>query len=183
MKIVVASGKGGCGKSTISLVLISALRASGHKVRAVDMDVQGTLTRSLEANGGMGEESATITITDTMPRHEHLEDVIKDADLALVPCSPDVADFWATLDMLAGLEAVKPKLRLVWNKVRPGTTQSDPKTLSTMEKKLGLPKVNASLGLRAVYAQTLPLSGWNELPSPAKLEATAFALAVLSNRS
>jgi hypothetical protein len=147
------------------------------------MDVQGTLTRSLEANGGMGEEDATITITDTMPRHEHLEDVIRDADLALVPCSPDVADFWATLDMLAGLEAVKPKLRLVWNKVRPGTTQSDPKALSTMEAKLGLPRVNASLGLRAVYAQTLPLSGWNELPSPAKLEATAFALAVLSNRS
>jgi chromosome partitioning protein len=182
MKIVIASGKGGVGKSTLSLVLVTALRASGHKVKVIDKDPQGTLTRGLEANGGLGEGDASIHITDTMPRHEHLEEVIREADLALIPCSPDVSDFWATTDMLPALQDVKAKLRLVWNKIRPGTNQADPKTLKVMEDKLGLPKVNATLGLRAVYAQTLPLMGWNDLPASAKLEATALALAVLSNR-
>jgi CO dehydrogenase maturation factor len=76
--IVVISGKGGTGKTTVSALLISALVASGETpVLAVDADPNANLHEALgvaldETLGSMREEAFTRNIPPGMNRNEYI---------------------------------------------------------------------------------------------------------------
>ncbi|MBT3764625.1 MAG: AAA family ATPase [Rhodospirillaceae bacterium] len=85
--IVIGNEKGGSGKSTTAMHLISGLLRSGYKVASVDLDFrQGTLTRYLEnrqdhAKGQEQELPMPVHHTiDEMPNESWLDEVM--ADLA-----------------------------------------------------------------------------------------------------
>jgi len=48
--ITLANSKGGAGKSTTALALISAIEATGRSVIAADLDNQGTLAELISSN-------------------------------------------------------------------------------------------------------------------------------------
>ena len=48
MKIAICNGKGGIGKTTVTLSLALAFAQTGHKVGLLDRDSQGTLSKVAE---------------------------------------------------------------------------------------------------------------------------------------
>jgi len=180
-RILIASSKGGCGKSTVALLLALTLRHKGQKVQIEDKDPQRTLSRALKDKGGNEAAGAKFCIVDVAPRHEHLEGEIANASLTLVPLSPTMPDVWATLDWLATMKERKGDIRLLWNRVRPGTKTSEAHNLEKFAKQIGLPAMNTQLQLRASYDGALMVLGWKALAKvpPAKEEALGLLCEVL----
>ena len=74
--ITVTNQKGGVGKTTTSLALISALRMRGHRVLGVDLDPQG----SLGFSAGLDIEN-TETVYDVFKGTTQISDAIVPTDL------------------------------------------------------------------------------------------------------
>lgn len=74
--IAITNQKGGVGKTTTALSLISALHLRGYKVLGVDLDPQG----SLGFSAGLDIEN-TDTIYDVLKGKQKIDDVIADTEL------------------------------------------------------------------------------------------------------
>jgi chromosome partitioning protein len=70
--VVVGNQKGGCGKSTLAMHMIVALRKAGKRVAAIDLDLdQGTLTRYIDNRRSWAEENRAVL---EMPDHCSMAD-------------------------------------------------------------------------------------------------------------
>lgn len=114
-KILVMSGKGGVGKSTVSVNLALGLAARGHKVGLMDVDLHGpdvvrmlNLKGSLEAPENPNDLVAPLQYNDNL-KVVSLEYMMKDRDEAIIWRGPlkiqairqFVADMdWGELDYL-----------------------------------------------------------------------------------
>ncbi len=145
---LVASSKGGCGKSTLVTQLASHWAQAGQRTAIVDADRQGSSLRwaalrpdhvpgVLGLEGGrralarlpadtqqlLIDSPAGATVRD-------LEPYLELADVVLVPALPSSFDLHATLDFLEALQAVprikrgKLPVALVGNRLRPWTHSS-----------------------------------------------------------
>ena len=127
--IVLATQKGGSGKTTLAIGLARAAIETGHSVRLIETDPQGTLLnwhgrrpyaeppvepvyiaadleRRLQQIAG---EGATLAIIDTAGGISAATTAaIRHADLCLIPARPSVPDIEATASTLATVRA--------WNK-------------------------------------------------------------------
>jgi chromosome partitioning protein len=122
--IVLATQKGGSGKSTLTIGLALAAQQAGHNVRLIDTDPQATLS-NWQCRRGLAEPlvetiyiaddldkrllalergGVTLTIVDTASgMSKATVAAIRYADLCLVPARPCIAD----------IEATKPTLHVV----------------------------------------------------------------------
>jgi ATP-binding protein involved in chromosome partitioning len=114
-KILVMSGKGGVGKSTVSVNLALGLAAKGHKVGLMDVDLHGpdvirmlNLTGTLEPPKNPNDLVAPLQYNDNL-KVVSLEYMMKDRDEAIIWRGPlkiqairqFVADMdWGELDYL-----------------------------------------------------------------------------------
>ncbi len=114
-KILVMSGKGGVGKSTVSVNLALALAEKGHKVGLMDVDLHGpdvirmlNLKGNLEAPANPNDLVAPLQYNDNL-KVVSLEYMMKDRDEAIIWRGPlkiqairqFVADMdWGELDYL-----------------------------------------------------------------------------------
>jgi len=114
-KVLVMSGKGGVGKSTVSVNLALSLAKKGHKVGLMDVDIHGPdvvrmldMTGSLEPPQSENELVAPLEYNDTL-KVVSLEYMMRDRDEAIIWRGPlkiqairqFVADFdWGELDYL-----------------------------------------------------------------------------------
>jgi len=128
--IVLATQKGGSGKSTLTIGLALAAQNAGHKVRLIDTDPQGTLS-NWQARRGIAEPMVeaiynvgrfesrlaqlarggiTVTIVDTASGvGATTAAAIRCADLCLIPARPSLADIEATGPALSAVRfAGKP---------------------------------------------------------------------------
>ena len=116
MIVTLSSLKGGVGKSTLSLMLATAIAEAGAKVLLVDADSQGSVSdwaAARESDGPfsvVGMAHANIhkqlpkiaadydhVIIDTPPRiAEVTRSAILAADVVLIPVSPSAFDNWAS---------------------------------------------------------------------------------------
>lgn len=114
MLTVVANLKGGTGKSTVAFNLALWLLAKGHRVQAVDLDPQGTLSDVLDvrqeegyypelpvttdANAALGRRGAfDHWLVDVGPSAmDTLMQAVAAADRVLIPVPPSQADVWST---------------------------------------------------------------------------------------
>lgn len=119
--IVLASGKGGVGKSTLALALADVWTTTGYRVAVVDFDPQAGVTRSagyvpvempLEAPPVDGHGFAlwpsgrTLALAEADALAVRLETARGDADLVVVDLSPSLTDAahaaaFAVADMVA----------------------------------------------------------------------------------
>jgi chromosome partitioning protein len=147
--VLVASSKGGVGKTTIATHLAAQSALSGQHTVLVDADPQGSSTRWAERRAGL--ESAVLpldgsrrnwqkSVPDDTQRvvidaragamAEHLEGFLEQADALIVPVLPSSLDIDATVPFLNSLSK-HPRVRrgqlrvgLVANKLKPWTNAS-----------------------------------------------------------
>ena len=149
--VLVASSKGGVGKTTVATHLAAQAALSGQKTVIIDADPQGSSTRWAERRAGL--DSAVLPI-DGASRHKSawklipegtdrvvvdapagahpdaLETYLEHAEAVVVPVLPSALDIDATVPFLNAL-AKHPRVRrgqlrvgLVGNRLRPWTNAS-----------------------------------------------------------
>jgi chromosome partitioning protein len=134
--IVLATQKGGSGKTTIAIGLALAAQQAGHTVRLIETDPQGTLSnwqrrrshdetlveRVYDANDieqvliSLQTIGVTLTIIDTAGGISAATTAaIRHADLCLIPSRPNVADIEATAATLRVVRAWKKPFAYILN--------------------------------------------------------------------
>lgn len=134
--IVLATQKGGSGKSTLAIGLAVAARQSGHNVRLIETDKQGTLSnwqsrRSLAEPiveavynapdieprlHALERAGVTLTIIDTASGTNAVTTAaIRYCDLCIIPSRPSVADIEAMVATLAVARAWRKPFAFVLN--------------------------------------------------------------------
>ncbi len=174
-KILIANGKGGCGKTTIATTLAAALANSGADVILADADRQGSSLSWLKARP---ENLAKIEALDWSKekaigefpkgrdalvidgpgglRSTLAEQLIAECDDVVVPVSPSAFDWNATekfvnrISKMKRVKKGKAGIHLIANRVRPRTRILS--ELETFMSDLGYP-VLARLSDRVVYAR------------------------------
>lgn len=148
--VLVASSKGGVGKTTIVTHLAAQAALDGHNTVLVDADPQASSTRWAERRSGL--DSAVLPLDGTRRKAwarqvpddatrvfidgaagamaEDLERFLEIADAVVVPVQPSALDIEATVNFLDSL-AVHPRVRrgelhvgLVGNRLKPWTNAS-----------------------------------------------------------
>lgn len=147
--VLVASSKGGVGKTTIATHLAAHAALDGHRTVLVDADPQHSSTRWAERRAEL--ESAVLPLDGTKKswaRHlpedtqrvvidapagataDSLEGFLEEAEALVVPVLPSTLDIDATVGFLNGI-AKHPRVRrgqlrvgLVGNRLRPWTNAS-----------------------------------------------------------
>lgn len=147
--VLVASSKGGVGKTTIATHLAAHAALDGHRTVLVDADPQHSSTRWAERRAEL--ESAVLPLDGTRKswaRHlpedtqrvvidapagataDSLEGFLEEAEALVVPVLPSTLDIDATVGFLNGI-AKHPRVRrgqlrvgLVGNRLRPWTNAS-----------------------------------------------------------
>lgn len=124
--IVLATQKGGAGKSTLAISLALAAIRAGHNVRLIETDQQGTISnwkrrrpyaapivepiyaaREVEQRlQSLGREGVTVAIVDTAGGiSAATNSAIRYADFCLIPTRPSIADIEATAATLSVVRA------------------------------------------------------------------------------
>jgi len=134
--VVLATQKGGSGKTTLAISLAAAASKAGHNVRLIDADPQGTLSswrkRRVHAEPvvetihsmhdieprlrAFRDSGVTLTIIDAAGGISAARTAaIRLADLCLIPASPTIADIEATASTLSLVRAWKKPFAFVLN--------------------------------------------------------------------
>ena len=134
--IVLATQKGGSGKSTLAIGLAVAAQQAGHKVRVIETDRQGTLSKwqarrttgepiveaiydakMIEARlEALSREGLTLCVIDTGSGiTASTTAAIRHCDLCLIPARPSVADIEATAPTLSVIKAWRKPFAFVLN--------------------------------------------------------------------
>jgi chromosome partitioning protein len=124
LSVLVANSKGGCGKTTISTHLAAAFAQHGHRTVLADADRQGSslgwvrrrpdwaaVIEGLDWAKQVGVvKKADRLVIDAAAalRRKHVIDLVKMADVIVVPVLPSVYDQAATGSFLETLGELKP---------------------------------------------------------------------------
>lgn len=186
MTVMFLNGKGGAGKTTLSVLFALALHDSGHRPAVRDLDPQGTATRwldlAVEKEEFTSHADPNVTIFDSPPRLDSL-DVLKTARMAdklVLVSSPSPADVFTTKDTIRRvIEPVRglAKCRVLFNNVQKNTILAG--QLDDMAREIGVPKLNRCLFRRQAYQQAV-LLGFRSLPRTAREEVFSLALEILA---
>jgi len=181
--ITLCNGKGGSGKTTLTILLASALAEAGHQVAVRDTDAQKTATRWIDESASLplAEDGKTYSalFIDTPPRLESSEfsDAVRQANVVVVVSSPSPADLFTSRDTVMALEnlGVRERAHLLFNQVQPGTILS--RDLEEMAQRIGLPVLKSRVQRRQAYQHAVVM-GWKSLPSEAREEIFKIALEI-----
>lgn len=179
--IAVLNGKGGVGKSTISINLARALRNGGDPVLLVDADPQGTVRDWNEAASEAGvDHGMSVVGMDRASLDKDIQAVsgsyrwvvidgggklekivaaaVKAADLVLIPLQPSMADFWATeplIELIQARQAVTdgiPTAAFQVNRAKKGTRlEREAKVV----EEFGFPLLNGYIHDRTLFPRSL----------------------------
>ena len=186
MTIVFCNGKGGAGKTTLSILLGCALVDAGRKVGLVDRDPQHTATRWVsDSKAGLklavSTERYDVTIIDTPPRLESpaLKESLEAADRVILVSSPSPADLWTSQDTarLITTHYRGEKSAVLFNQVQRQTTLA--RELPLIGERIGLPVLSRQVGRRQAYQHAM-LLGWSALDAAAREEILQVALEIIT---
>jgi chromosome partitioning protein len=177
IRVLVSNVKGGCGKTTIATNLAAAFASGGLRTVLADVDRQRSSLAwlKLRADGaapiaGLDWRRDAGALPDGTQRlvidapaalkMKHVDALLADADLVVVPVLPSIFDEGSTAHFLERLEALKPVRKgrkgvaVVGNRVRPRAKASQ--RLDQFLAELEQPTV-ARLADRALYGELATL--------------------------
>jgi chromosome partitioning protein len=147
LTILVATTKGGCGKTTTATHLAAALAVAGHQVALADADRQrsslGWLERrpatmpaieAIDWSRSLGKPPKVDYLVVDAPaglRAKEVKELVQFADAIVVPVLPSAFDEAATERFLERLEELRPiakrrkPVAIVGNRIRPGTRAAE----------------------------------------------------------
>ena len=185
MTICFANGKGGSGKTTVTLCIAMALTEAGKRVAIADRDPQGTAgfwVQQIATEKGPfiydEKESYDVILIDTPPRLDHpqVREAILASDKVILVTSPSPTDLWttkATADLIKQLRPGFEKVALLFNQVQIGTMLG--RQLDALAAKVGLASIYFFVKRRQCY-QHASLVGWGALIQQAKEEIEQITL-------
>ena len=186
MNILLCNGKGGTGKTTLTVLLAHALAEAGKHVAVLDLDPQATATNWLRESDSKkvatyetGSEYDAVFI-DTPPRLDTLARALAQCSVAVIVCSPSPADLWTTKDTAEAIRPHLPKgsrLRLLFNGVMTHTVLA--RDLPELSKRIGVKALTSTISRRQCY-QHAALLGWKALDQDAREELFKAALEVVT---
>lgn len=187
MTITLCTGKGGTGKTSLSVMLAATLADAGRAVHVIDLDPQRTATKWITEAQPPGvtldaPPPDCITIIDTPPRLDApgVMDAIRNADVVAVVCTPSPVDAWTgketahTVKRTAGKRA---RTRIVFNMVQGGTLLAQ--DLNGTAALIGMPAFKTTIARRTCYAHAA-LYGMKALTSTARQELLRLALEIVA---
>jgi chromosome partitioning protein len=186
MTIVFCNGKGGAGKTTLSILLGCALTDAGRKVGLIDRDPQRTATRWVRETKpalavAVPGEKYDATIIDTPPRLDstNLRQSLEEADRVILVSSPSPADLWTSQDTANLIKAHYrgEKAAVLFNQVQKQTVLA--RELPLVGERIGLPALSRSVGRRQAYQHAM-LMGWSALDAGAREEILQVALEIIT---
>ncbi len=174
--IAVVGNKGGAGKTTLSVNLASGLskKSAKDRIAIIDADPQGSSLQWHEV-AEMSDKISVFAATAALPtlvqelagpfsylivdcppsvQAPQTIDVLKVANLALIPVQPSPVDLWATVHIeqaISNAQLANPELQsmLVINQLEARTTLS--RVVREALKEISLPVAKTALRRRAVY--------------------------------
>ncbi|MGD9511363.1 MAG: division plane positioning ATPase MipZ [Geminicoccaceae bacterium] len=173
LRVLVTNIKGGCGKTTIATNLAAAFAAGGFSTGLAEVDRQRSSLAWLKLRDGHGrpivgldwrkevgetpgELRRLVIDAPANLRMRHVDELIGEADLVVVPVLASVFDEGSTERFLAKLEELKPirkgrkSVALVANRLRSRSKAAQ--RLEAFLARLGQP-IAARLSDRAVYGE------------------------------
>lgn len=189
MTICFANGKGGSGKTTITLCIAMALAEAGKRVAIADRDPQGTAgfwVRQIATEKGPfiydEKQSYDVILIDTPPRLDHpqVREAIVASDKVILVTSPSPTDLWttkATADLVTQLRPTGGRVALLFNQVQLGTMLG--RQIDSLAQKVGLPSIFFFVKRRQCY-QHAALMGWGALIQQAKEEIEQITLQIVN---
>ncbi|MCF3650826.1 ParA family protein [Synoicihabitans lomoniglobus] len=186
MTIVFCNGKGGAGKTTLSILLGCALADAGRRVGLIDRDSQKTATRWLqETESGVelavAGETYDATIIDTPPRLESdaVHQSLREADRVVLVSSPSPADLWTSQETSKVIQNHYrgKKAALLFNQVQRNTTLA--REMPRLGERIGLAPLKCQVGRRQSYQHAM-LLGWKALDAPAREEILQVSLEIIT---
>jgi len=186
MVITFCNGKGGAGKTTLSILMGCALADAGRRVAFLDRDPQRTATRWIQetrpsivlAEPGQNYDAV---IVDTPPRLDSplVHESLAQADKVVLVSSPSPADLWTSQDTVKVIREhyTKGKAALLFNQVQRQTVLA--RELEPLAVRIGLPALHSNIARRQCYQHAL-LLGWKALDGPARQEILQVALEVVT---
>lgn len=186
LTITICNGKGGAGKTTLSVLLATAFNRAGHAAALLDRDPQATATRWLGETGDVpvaptdGSGDHRLLIIDTPPRLDSrfLHEALSQSHIAIIVTSPSPADLWSSQDTVATIRQHLPAgcpARLLFNQVQARTVLS--RGVNDLAARIGLPALNTRIGRRQAF-QHAPLLGWSALDAVSREELRQAALEI-----
>jgi chromosome partitioning protein len=186
MVIAFCNGKGGAGKTTLSVLLGSALAGAGRRVGLIDRDPQRTATRWIEHNRpeafelDAGADYGAV-IVDTAPRLDSplVHESLRQADKVILVTSPSPADLWTSQDTVQVIRQhySGPKAAILFNQVQRQTVLA--RELDALAERIGLPALRHSVSRRQAYQHAM-LLGWKALDAGAREEILQVALEIIT---
>ena len=186
MNIAICNGKGGTGKTTVTVLLAHALAEAGRRTAVLDLDPQRTAAKWLRecesskvSEYEPGQEYDALVV-DTPPRLDALARPLASCSIALLVSSPSPADLWTTRETAEAVRPLLPhgsKLRLLFNGVQSHTVLA--RELPHLAKRIGVTALSSTISRRQVY-QHAALLGWSALDAAAKEELYKVALELLT---
>jgi chromosome partitioning protein len=187
MVITFCNGKGGAGKTTLSILFASALVDAGRKVAFLDRDPQQTASRWLRETLPFGISpfqpglSSDALIIDTPPRLDCplLHQSLREANKVILVSSPSPADLWTSQDTARVIREHyrKEKAALLFNQVQRCTLLA--RELEPLAARIGLPALKHQVTRRQSYQHAM-LLGWRALDAPAREEILKTSLEIIS---
>ena len=196
MIIAIASGKGGTGKSTITLNLAGALSAKMHRVFVVDADPQGSIARwskiakqkdptiVVNPSPKLGRKTRRVTerhdlvLFDAPPTFKkRMRSVLRTADKLIIPVTPGLADFWSTQKLIDIY--IEEKERNPYLDARLLISRVDRRTKAGREfrpflEKLSIPIFITEIPQRAIFGETWQTGLTNDRLKPGSDGAEDF---------
>lgn len=187
MKIAFCSGKGGVGKSTLTLLFTAALSKAGRNIAVRDLDPQHSISNWVQSAEDCGQlavdgENYEIEAIDLPPRLDDPSVIraVSEADRVIIPCTPSPADMVAgkaTAEVVRHFLKPGAKAFLCFNMVQRGTTLSS--HVAKLAEEINLPALKNYISRRQCYQHAVVL-GWKGLDSAAREELLKVVLEMTS---
>lgn len=162
--IVLSHHKGGVSKTTLAVNLYATFERKGYKVALTDIDLQGSAIRLSQvknkvAINDMDISKYDVVIVDTPPYlNDRTNEVLKIADLVLVPAKPNPMDCDTlpdTIDNINRIKKVNSKLKsyLIISQLDKSNTMWD--DMKPFFLRLGINILTCQMSNRVAFARSI----------------------------